>query len=366
MSQEQLINGLARTVDAIEILREPPVGGWVDGTLLPNSWRDLPQLLQRGDAPQPPIAHLSGRRLIDVKEGQATVAMPASDWLCGPKGRLDAGMFAFLADMAHFYAVLSTLPAGARCTTAELSMTFLGQPPCAGGELQAHSEVVYTDERNALATGVVYDNDCRPVAHSTSRCFLFAPGTATQVRAGRDPEAGATSQAPDPILRPCPPMTSLLDEDTLDRVSGLEILREELAGAREPPPIDRLTGIRLTHACDGHVIFSLPAHGWLLQEIGTVFGGMIALLAKAATAGAVQAAADAGTRFTALDLKVNFLRPVQADGTELVATGKVLHRGRNLSIADTEVTHGGRTVAIATGTTALTRPHAPTREEHVQ
>jgi uncharacterized protein (TIGR00369 family) len=94
----------------------------------------------------------------------------------------------------------------------------------------------------------------------------------------------------------------------------------------------------------------------LLQEIGTVFGGMIALLAKSATAGAVQSAASAGTRFTALDLKVNFLRAVEADGTELFARGKVVHRGSRLVIANTDVTHGGRTVAIATGTTALAAP----------
>jgi uncharacterized protein (TIGR00369 family) len=68
----------------------------------------------------------------------------------------------------------------------------------------------------------------------------------------------------------------------------------------------------------------------------------------------VQAVAGTGTRFTALDLKVNFLRPVDADGTDLSATGRVIHRGRRLTIATTEVTHLGRPVAIATGTTALT------------
>ena len=85
-------------------------------------------------------------------------------------------------------------------------------------------------------------------------------------------------------------------------------------------------------------------------------GGIIALLAKCATAGAVQAVAGAGTRFTALDLKVNFLRAVDADGTELVAEGKVVHRGSRLVIANTNVTHRTRTVAIATGTMALTSP----------
>ena len=291
-----------------------------------------------------PIAHLSGRRVIELADGRATVAIPASDWFRGPKGRIDSGMLAFLADMTHFYAVLSALPAGAACTTAELSITFLGQPPDPGGELSASSEVVYADERNALALAFVRDDQGRPVAHSSSRYFVFPEG-------GQTPRHAADAS---PIL-PTPEWAfSPLDEQTLERLSGLEILKAQLAGDLVSPPIDRLTGIRLAHAGDGHVAFTLPAHQWLRQENGTVFGGAIALLAKSATAGAVQATAAAGTRFRALDLKVNFLRAVDADGTELRAEGKVRHRGRRLVIADTTVTHGGRTVATATGTTALT------------
>ena len=344
-----------------EIWQEPPAGGLVEAALLTKPWRDVLRLIHDGHAPQPPIAHLCGRRLIDLNEGQAVLAMPASEWFCGPKGRLDAGIFAFLADMTHFYAVLSTLRAGAGCTTAELAMTFLGQPPCAGGEITTRSEVVYTDERNALAVGMTYDDEGRPLAHSTSRYFLFPPGTATGQRATTLPVAEGTPQTPDPISRPCKPM-SLHDEQTLERVGGLEILQAQLAGERPRPPIDRLTGIRLIDASDGSVVFSMPAHGWLVQEIGTVFGGMIALLAKSATAGAVQAAASPGTGFTALDLKANFLRPVDADGGEVVAAGRVVHRGSRLTIANTEVTHKGRPVAIATGTTALTPPSHDRRE----
>lgn len=158
-----------------EIWQEPPPGGLVEAAWLTKPWRDVLRLTHDGHAPQPPIAHLCGRRLIDLNEGQAVLAMPASAWFCGPKGRLDAGIFAFLADMTHFYAVLSTLRAGAGCTTAELAMTFLGQPPCAGGEITTRSEVVYADERNALAVGMTYDDEGRPLAHSTSRYFLFPP-----------------------------------------------------------------------------------------------------------------------------------------------------------------------------------------------
>jgi uncharacterized protein (TIGR00369 family) len=312
-------------------------------------------------APPPPIAHLSGRRLIDLADGRATVAIPASRCFLGPKGRIDSGILAFLADMAHFYAVLSTLPAGAGCTTAELSITFLGQPPDAGGELRASSEVIYADERNALALAFVRDDQGRPVAYSTSRYFVFPAGSYTPRRRDEASPTGARSSYPDPVFRTCESAFEPLDEETLEHVSGLDILKRQLTGERASPPIDRLTRIRLAHAGDGYVVFALPAHQRLLQENGTVFGGVIALLAKSATAGAVQAVAGPGTRFSALDLKVNFLRAVDADGTELRAEGKVRHRGRRLVIADTTVTHGGRTVATATGTTALTPPPSDDR-----
>lgn len=55
-------------------------------------------------------------------------------------------------------------------------------------------------------------------------------------------------------------------------------------------------------------------------------------------------------------MKVNLLRPVGPDGTDLVATGTVLDRGPRLSIGTSEVHHGGKRVAVVTGTAALT-PH---------
>jgi uncharacterized protein (TIGR00369 family) len=157
-----------RIVGRQEIWQERPAGGLVDASLLTRPWRELLRLIDDGGAPRPPVAHLCGRRLIALEEGRAALAIPASEWFCGPKGRVDSGVFAFLADMTHFYAVLSTLPARAGCTTAELSMTFLGQPPYAGGELTASSEVVYADDRNALAVALVCDHQGQPVAHSTS------------------------------------------------------------------------------------------------------------------------------------------------------------------------------------------------------
>ena len=117
--------------------------------------------------------------------------MPASGWFCGPKGRLHPGIFAFLLDMTHLYAVVSTLPAGAGCTTAELSVTLLGEPPPSGAEITATSRVIYSGERHTLAEGLVVGPGGQPVAHSSSRYFLSAPGAAAPARSHSEPRPEA-------------------------------------------------------------------------------------------------------------------------------------------------------------------------------
>jgi uncharacterized protein (TIGR00369 family) len=335
--------------------RRAQVGAFAAGLLTVPGLEALRDI-HAGRSPQPPIHYWSGRRLVALQHGEASIAMPASAWFGGPKGRLHPGIFAFLLDMTHFYAVVSTLPAGGGCTTAELSVTVFGEPPPSGAEITARSRVIYSDERNALAEGLVVDQEGRPVAHSTSRYFLFAPGAVVPPRSGtepfprtRSPETGAMLQEPAPQIAP-------VGAALLRQLGGLEILAAQLKGEVPAAPVDRYAGIHLREAGDGRVVFSLPVHSGLLQELGTVFGGFIALLAKSASGAAVQAIAPAGTSFTALDLKVNFLRPVCAEGEELIATGSITHRGRRLSIANAVVTYRGRRIAVATGTTSLTPP----------
>ena len=330
--------------------------GVFDAGLLAVPGLEALREIHAGRSPQPPIHYWSGRRLVALQHGEASIAMPASGWFCGPKGRLHPGVFAFLLDMTHLYAVVSTLPAGGGCTTAELSVTVLGEPPPSGAEITARSRVIYSDERNALAEGMVVDQAGQSVAHSTSRYFLFAAGAVVPPRAGGEPLPRPRSAETGAMLREPAPRIVPVGLAQLQQLSGLEILTAQLKGKIPAAPIDRYAGIRLMEAEDGRVVFSLPAHPGLLQELETVFGGVIALLAKSASRAAVQTIAPVGTGFTALDLKVNFLRPTRAEGGELIATGSVTHRGRKLSIASAVITYRGRRVAIATGTTALTPP----------
>jgi len=128
----------------------------------------------------------------------------------------------------------------------------------------------------------------------------------------------------------------------------------QLRGEAPRPPVDQLTGIRLSEAERGRVVFRLVASPWLRNEFGNVYGGVLSLLAKSAAAAAVQTIAAEGVAFTALDVKVNFLKGVPADGSELVATGTVTHAGKRLAIGSADVMQGDVRVAVLTGTTALT------------
>jgi uncharacterized protein (TIGR00369 family) len=209
----------------------------------------------------------------------------------------------------------------------------------------------------ALAEVFVSDARDRLVAHGTSRCSVFPPiDGSVELVPPSGPRPEPELDTPDPFRRPVPTAHQGRLPPNRD---GVELLRARVRGDLPPPPIDELTGIRAVSAEEGRVVFALPAHPWLSNEWGTVYGGATTLLAKSAAAAAVQTTAGAGTGFTALDVKVNLLRAIPVDGRELVATGTLLHRGKRLAIATAEVMHGDDRVAVATGTTALTPPRSP-------
>ena len=233
-------------------------------------------------------------------------------------------------------------------------MTFLGEPPAGGGELTAAGRLIGTAGDTGLAAVDVRAPDGRLVAHGTARCLIFPPVDPATVPTPAASEPEPDWPTPDPWRRPL--AGPELDTEATAGMSGLEVLRATLHGAIPRPPIDRLTGIRLREADDGGVVFAMPASGWLAQEFGAIFGGAIALLGMSAASAAVQTTAEAGTSVSALDVKVNLLRPVLPDGEEMVATGSVLHRGRRLAIGTSEVHHRGRRIAVVTGTTELVPP----------
>lgn len=330
-------------------LGEPVRGAAADPAVLALPGIEQARALRDGLVALPPNARLTGRRLVEVTEGSVIFTMPASEWLMGPKGTLHPGVLALLGDSAMTGAVITALPPGVLLVTAELSMTFLAEMPSPGGELVATATVVHVDNRHGLATCRVCGPSGEVLAFGTSRAFLEPPFDTGVLGPFLPLEPEEPWPTPDPWERPVEPAKTGPSSGV---ASGPDALLETAAGVRARPPIDRLLGIRLIDAAKGDVTFAMDASGWLCNEFGAVSGGAVALLAKSATAAAGQASARPGHSFRALDVKVNFLRPVPPDGTDVVARGRTFNRGK-LTVASAEVHHNGRLVAAATGSTML-------------
>ncbi|WP_328723438.1 PaaI family thioesterase [Streptomyces sp. NBC_00247] len=133
--------------------------------------------------------------------------------------------------------------------------------------------------------------------------------------------------------------------------SGLEILRDLVAGRLPSPPISRMMGFRITEVDAGRVVFTLEPGEEHYNPIGSVHGGVYATLLDSAAGCAVHSVLPAGVGYTSLDLNVRFLRTITADTGTVRAVGTVLKSGRTTCLAQAELFDGAdRLIAHATST----------------
>ena len=85
-----------------------------------------------GELPVPPTRYLTGLRLIEASPGKATFALPASQWLCPPTGKVQGGVIAMLADAALATAITTVTPARTAMASIDLKVNFL-RPGIADG-----------------------------------------------------------------------------------------------------------------------------------------------------------------------------------------------------------------------------------------
>lgn len=145
-------------------------------------------------------------------------------------------------------------------------------------------------------------------------------------------------------------------------MSGRDLLDALLRGAIPPPPYVRLLDMRLTAVSDGSATFEMPAKSDLYNPNNVVHGGAISSLADSAMGIAVYSTLAAGEAFTTAELHVNFLRPATVDSGMLRSTGRVVHRGQQIAVAEAEVLDGqNQLVARASSTNVILqrRPMAP-------
>ena len=155
----------------------------------------------------------------------------------------------------------------------------------------------------------------------------------------------------------------LAGREGLAGLSGLEQLRAMAAGQVPRPPISALMDIRASRFEPGVAVFEGTPAEFHYNPIGVVHGGFAATILDSALGCAVHTTLAPGERYTTLEIKINYVRPITLDTGPVTAEARVLHRGRTSATAE------GRLVSVRDGkllahgtTTCQVMPAAPAVE----
>jgi uncharacterized protein (TIGR00369 family) len=156
--------------------------------------------------------------------------------------------------------------------------------------------------------------------------------------------------------RVAPPGLASLDQ--LRTRSGAEFLEAIGKGELPMPHIGETLEFWPVEWQVGRMVFQGTPHIGHYNPIGSVHGGWIATILDSAVGCAVHSTLPAGTGYTTVELKLNYVRAVTAQSGPLRAEGKVVHVGRQLATAEGRLHDArGRLYAHAS-TTCLVFPLA--------
>jgi uncharacterized protein (TIGR00369 family) len=125
--------------------------------------------------------------------------------------------------------------------------------------------------------------------------------------------------------------------------SGLELLKDVFSGKLPPPPITATMGFVGVEVDEGRAAFEGDPGEHLYNPIGSVHGGFAMTLLDSAMGCAIHTTLKAGERYTTLEVKANFVRPITTDTGRVRCEGVVVHRGGTVATAE------GKLFAMDTG-----------------
>ena len=106
---------------------------------------------------------------------------------------------------------------------------------------------------------------------------------------------------------------------------------------------------------EGMAVVEMTPTENMANTMGMVHGGMISALADSAMGRSLRTIKPGVTRSMSFDLKLSFISAAKV-GETLRATGRVVHAGRRTAVTECRVEGpGGRLVATASGTFAISR-----------
>jgi uncharacterized protein (TIGR00369 family) len=134
-------------------------------------------------------------------------------------------------------------------------------------------------------------------------------------------------------------------------LSGLEVMQRMARGELPQAPIGATLGFRLVEAEPGRAVFAGEPAEFHYNPIGTVHAGLAATLLDSAMGCAFVTTIDPGVRWTTLELKASFTRPITEQTGAIRCIGELVHAGRRVVTTEGHVEDAsGKLLAHGTGT----------------
>lgn len=133
--------------------------------------------------------------------------------------------------------------------------------------------------------------------------------------------------------------------------TGLELLTEIATRRLPPPPIAETMGFTATLFEEGEAVFEGEPAEYLYNPIGVVHGGFAMTLLDSAMGCAVHTTLGVGERYTTLEVKANFVRPITLETGRVRCEGLVVYRGATIATAEGKLTAINSGKLLAHGTT---------------
>jgi uncharacterized protein (TIGR00369 family) len=143
-----------------------------------------------------------------------------------------------------------------------------------------------------------------------------------------------------------------LPPDYYERWSGLETLEAIVEGKLPGPPIAETLKFRLVSVAPGEAVFEGTPGEESYNPLGSIHGGWTATILDSALACCVHSTLEKGERYTSVEMKVNFIRPIfPGKPARLICRGRVISRGRTLALSEASlVDEAGKVYAHGTET----------------
>ena len=139
----------------------------------------------------------------------------------------------------------------------------------------------------------------------------------------------------------------------LGRISGLEYLQREIRGEVPPPPICIAMRLTLLEAEHGRVVYAGIPDEDHYNAVGSVQSGWITALMDAGVGSAVHSTLSAGASYATLELKINFIRPIDRNTGELRSIGSAIHTGRRAATAEGKIVDAAEKLYAHATTTCM-------------